>query len=100
MPLYTYSCEACGPFDDWGSMSAAEQPACCPNCSGEAPREMAMPRLSTMNGKMRRAIDRSEKTSAEPKVVKREHLAGCGCSLCATRKKQPTPIERRWSLGH
>ncbi|MFG1343402.1 FmdB family zinc ribbon protein [Xanthobacter autotrophicus DSM 431] len=100
MPRYTYSCDDCGPFDAWATMSQAEEPACCPACSGAARREMAMPHVSTLNPRLRTAIARTEKTSSEPKVVSREHLAGCGCSLCATRKKKPQPIERRWSLGH
>lgn len=100
MPLYSYACDDCGPFEGWSAMSEADKPACCPECSGTAPRAMAMPRLSTMNGTLRKALARSEGTASEPKVVKREHLAGCGCSLCGTRKNKPAPIERRWSLGH
>lgn len=100
MPLYTYSCDDCGPFDGWNTMSEADKPACCPACNAEALREMATPHLSTMNGTLRKALSRSEKTASEPKVVSREHLANCGCSLCASRKKKPPPIERRWSLGH
>lgn len=99
MPLYTYSCDACGPFEDWNSMSEAGQSACCPECAATAPRAVSMPRLSTMNGTLRRALARSEGTASEPKVVSREHLAGCGCSLCGAKNK-PAPIERRWSLGH
>lgn len=100
MPLYTYSCEECGPFEGWSAMSEADKSACCPECSGEAARDMSMPRLSTMSGTLRKALSRSEKTASEPKVVSREHLAGCGCSLCSSRKNKPAPIERRWSLGH
>lgn len=100
MPLYSYTCDACGLFEGWHAMSEADQPACCPICGGQAPRAMAMPRLSTMNSTLRKALARSEGTAAEPKVVSRQHLSGCGCSLCGSRKNKATPIERRWSLGH
>ena len=59
-----------------------------------------MPYISTMNPKRRNAIARTEKTLGEPRVVSRKHLAGCGCSLCGTRKKGTQPVERRRSLGH
>lgn len=100
MPLYNYSCDDCGPFTSWAEMSDAENPMCCPSCAVDANRMMATPHLSAMGSGLRRALARSEKTASEPRVVSREHLGNCGCSLCATRKKQPTPIERRWSLGH
>ncbi|ACI94193.1 glutamine amidotransferase, class-II [Afipia carboxidovorans OM5] len=99
MPLYSYACEECGPFEGWAEMSEAEKAMCCPSCAAEAARMMATPHLSTMGSGLRRALSRSEKTASEPRVVSRKHLAGCGCALCAVRKK-PTPIERRWSLGH
>lgn len=103
MPLYTYACEDCGPFESWSTMSAADCPADCPECKSAAARDLAMPYLGAMNGKngkLRRAMARSEKTASEPQVVSRAHLAGCGCSLCGTRKTKAAPIERRWSLGH
>ena len=99
MPLYSYACEECGPFDEWAEMSDAEKAMCCPSCAAEAARMMATPHLSTMTSGLRRALSRSEKTASEPRVVSRKHLAGCGCALCAVRTT-PTPIERRWSLGH
>lgn len=100
MPLYSYACEECGPFEGWAEMSEAEKAMCCPSCAAQAGRMMATPHLSMMTSGLRRALTRSEKTASEPRVVSREHLAGCGCALCASRKKTATPIERRWSLGH
>ncbi len=88
MPLYSYACDDCGPFEGWSAMSEADQPACCPECSGTAPRAMAMPRLSTMNGTLRKALP-FRRHRFRPKVVKREHLAGCGCSLCGTPRTSP-----------
>ena len=99
MPLYSYACDDCGPFEGWSAMSEADQPACCPECSGTAPRAMAMPRLSTMNGTLRKALARSEGTASEPKVVKREHLAGFGSALGGARKYQPAPSDGRWGRG-
>lgn len=99
MPLYSYSCEACGPFESWSSMSEDGNACVCPDCSGLSEREVAAPHLGLMNSTLRRALNRSERSTSEPRVVKRSHLAGCGCSLCKVGKKAPS-VRKRWMIGH
>lgn len=99
MPLYDYDCTVCGPFRAWAEMVRAEQPCACPSCGHAAARQLATPHLATMNSTLRRAMDRAERSSAEPRQAKREHLAGCGCSLCSIRKT-PRRGSSRWALGH
>lgn len=99
MPLYDYACPGCGPFRAWATMARAAEPCACPGCGRGSPRQLAAPHLATMNGSLRQALARAERSSAEPRVVKRQHLAGCGCSLCATRRTPP-PVSRRWAIGH
>jgi hypothetical protein len=40
---------------------------------------------------------RSERSVDEPKVVKRKHLASCGCKLC---RQSANPVASRWKIGH
>ncbi|MBN8945303.1 MAG: zinc ribbon domain-containing protein [Rhizobiales bacterium] len=99
MPLYNYVCNACGPFESWSSMAEEDRGCACPDCSGASERDVAAPHLGLMNTTLRRALTRSEKSTSEPSVVKRSHLAGCGCSLCKVSKKPPS-VRRRWMIGH
>ena len=99
MPTYEYLCPDCGPFRAWTAMDRAAEPCACPYCGQDAARQLATPHLATMNGKLRKAMDRAERSSAEPRLVKRKHLASCGCSLCST-KKTPPPLSKRWAIGH
>ncbi len=98
MPLYNYVCSRCGPFDAWSPMADAQSPGTCPNCATPAERDVASPRLSLMNGTLRKALSRSEKSTSEPRQVKRAHLANCGCKLCGGGNKS-SPM-RRWMIGH
>lgn len=99
MPLYDYMCEGCGPFHAWAPMAEAAAPRPCPLCGEPGRREIAAPRLNLMNGSLRQAMARAERSSAEPRVAPRQHLANCGCSLCA-HKKAPPPAHHRWAIGH
>lgn len=99
MPLYNYVCDDCGPFEEWNSITLADSACGCPNCQMPSHRDVSVPHLSLMNPTLRRAMDRADKSSGEPRVVKKKHLAGCGCSLCKLGNK-PTPTRRRWSIGH
>ncbi|WP_395451114.1 FmdB family zinc ribbon protein [Aminobacter sp. UC22_36] len=99
MPLYNYVCDDCGPFEEWVPMSDALRACACPQCEEQSNRDVAAPRLSLMNGKLRRALARSEQSGTEPKVVKKAHLNGCGCALCKIGNK-PTPTRKKWMIGH
>jgi putative FmdB family regulatory protein len=97
MPQYDFACEDCGPFQAWASMAEAEKSSPCPCCNGPGARELSAPYLATMNGKLRRALGRSERSADEPRLVKRQHLASCGCTLC---RRKPASSSRRWMIGH
>ncbi len=99
MMLYQYACDDCGSFETWAGMQRASAPCPCPTCGAASERELAVPGLNTMNGSLRKALSRSEKSSAEPRVVSRSHLANCGCRLCSTRGGQQA-LSRRWMIGH
>jgi putative FmdB family regulatory protein len=97
MPRYDFTCEDCGQFQAWAPMSEAEKGSLCPCCNGNGARELSVPYISTMNGKLRRALGQSERSADEPRLVKRKHLDSCGCSLC---RKTPASSSRRWMIGH
>jgi putative FmdB family regulatory protein len=97
MPLYDFVCGDCGPFRAWGVISASEAAAECPACGVDCSRIVSAPQISTLNKALRTAMARSERGIDEPKVVKRKHLAGCGCKLC---RPSANPIASRWKIGH
>jgi putative FmdB family regulatory protein len=99
MPLYVYECRNCGLFEAWQEMRSASDTCACPDCGSASERQLAMPSLSTMNGSLRAALARAEKSSSEPRVASRSHLANCGCRLCSGFGK-PAPTSRRWMIGH
>ena len=98
MPLYEYACDDCGPFEEWSTLDKAAEPCRCPDCDRMASRQIAAPMLAMMNGSLRNALDRADKTSSEPRVVPRQHLSNCGCRMCGSGGK--TSGSRRWALGH
>jgi putative FmdB family regulatory protein len=99
MPLYDYECADCGPFRAWAGMDEADHPHPCPLCGAHGRREIAAPYLNLMNGTLRKALARSERSSSEPRIAPKRHLASCGCSLCKHKKAPPRP-SHRWALGH
>lgn len=99
MALYEYVCEACGPFEAWSGMDRSGLPCACPGCGADSARQLAAPGLALMNHTLRRALERSDRSAAEPRVAPRKHLAGCGCSLCSLRPG-PKASSSRWAIGH
>lgn len=97
MPLYEYACEACGPFEAWSTMDKAAAPCRCPDCDRTGSRQIAAPMLAAMNGTLRNALERADRSSSEPAVVSRNHLGNCGCRMCGSGKAVGS---RRWALGH
>ncbi len=100
MPLYTYDCRACGPFDTWNTIEDAANAIVCPKCSQPSRRQISLPNINNMNVVLRGALARSERSGTEPKVVKKKHLAGCGCSLCKIGKPRVPPTRYKWMIGH
>lgn len=70
MPLYHYSCPACGAFSDWRTMSDFDKPAPCPDCGAPAPRDVATPALG-MDWQNKKAHAINEKSAHEPRTVRR-----------------------------
>jgi putative FmdB family regulatory protein len=49
MPLYSYLCADCGPFDEIRSISAYEEPEPCPQCAASA-RRTGRQKLQSVGG--------------------------------------------------
>jgi putative FmdB family regulatory protein len=99
MALYGYVYESCGPFEEWAAIAVAAEPCACPGCGATSERQLSVPNLALMNSSLRRALQRGDHTATDPRVVERNHLAGCGCSMCSLRRG-PKPSSRRWAIGH
>lgn len=97
MPLYDFVCGECGPFRAWALIRSSDGSAACPGCGAGCSRVLSVPQISTMNGMLRSAMARSERSIDEPRVAKRAHLAGCGCSMC---RPAANSVSSRWKLGH
>lgn len=100
MPLYTYTCASCGPFETWATIEAAKSEILCPECETPGKRQISLPHISNMNSTLRKALARSEQSGSEPKVVSKKHLAGCGCPMCKIGKPKPPPTRYKWMIGH
>ncbi|MCT4333991.1 hypothetical protein MU516_14080 [Paracoccus sp. YLB-12] len=96
MPVYDFQCPDHGVFTGLVSYANSLSGLECPCCGAASPVLPALPQISTLSSALRRAENRAEATSCEPKVVKRSHLPSCGCNLC---KKATPPTSRRWMLG-
>lgn len=97
MPLYQYFCDECGFFEAWQSMGEASMPCPCPICRTPSRRALAAPSLNLMNGSLRNALGRAEKSSGEPAIVPRSHLANLGPRLGGHHSHD---LSQRWMIGH
>jgi putative FmdB family regulatory protein len=69
VPIYSFTCEACGAFDVVRPVVEASAAARCPRCAGEARRLFTPPGLSVLAKPLRAARDMEEKSAHEPDVV-------------------------------
>jgi putative FmdB family regulatory protein len=69
MPVYAFTCTACGGFELMRPMAQAAAPALCPACGTEARRVFTPPGLARLAGPMRGALGMEEKSAHEPAVV-------------------------------
>jgi putative FmdB family regulatory protein len=91
MPLYEYSCPACGTFEASHPMAEAARPQACPACARLAGRILSAGHVGDgrSGGRGRR------RTAREPRLVRR-----------AERPDVPAPTRthahatRPWMLGH
>jgi len=71
MPLYTFLCDDCGPFDVSRRIADRDAPASCPTCEADAARVMTSPRLLGMG---------SEGAASQDGGYGRlRHAGACGC---------------------
>ena len=75
MPLYDYSCAACGDFREWRSLAESADPAPCPRCAAPAPRAISAPYLTRMSRGTRIAHERNERSAYEPDKLSMERTA-------------------------
>jgi len=67
MPLYEYSCDACGPFAAMRPLAAFADPCHCPDCGTASPRNLlASPALGGSGPPMAAASGKN-------------HFGGCAC---------------------
>jgi putative FmdB family regulatory protein len=71
VPTYEFLCEDCGPFEQQRSFVEASAPLTCPSCGLAAKRVYHMPATRKMSTALSRAMNRVEKSTHEPKVVRR-----------------------------
>jgi putative FmdB family regulatory protein len=69
MPLYSFDCAGCGPFELTRSMTEASLPGTCPECGAPARRVFTPPGVARLGGPVRRALEMEEKSAHEPAVV-------------------------------
>jgi putative FmdB family regulatory protein len=72
MPLYPYTCDSCGDFQEWQSMKACDQSVACPRCGMVSRRAVTAPTILGMDARVRYAHMRNEKSAHEPRVVRRD----------------------------
>jgi putative FmdB family regulatory protein len=91
VPVYAFTCAACGPFDVMRPMAAAGAPARCPECGSDARRVFSPPGLALIARPVRRALDIEEKSAHEPEVVSEKR----GRPLPHRHASSPP-----WAIGH
>jgi putative FmdB family regulatory protein len=91
VPVYAFTCAACGPFDVARPMAEAGVPARCPGCGTEARRVFTPPGLALLARPVRRALDAEEKSAHDPAVVTEKR------GRPMPHRHAPSPP---WALGH
>jgi putative FmdB family regulatory protein len=69
VPVYAFTCAACGEFELMRKAADAGAPAACPGCGTPARRVFSPPGLALLARPLRGALDREEKSAHEPEVV-------------------------------
>jgi len=96
MPMYEYECHTHGTFEAMRALAEAALPEPCPTCGAHASRILSVPRLSQVSRAERIARDRNERSSHEPRSVRK--------AQSAPRHERPalqrSPHSRPWALEH
>jgi putative FmdB family regulatory protein len=78
MPLYSYACPGCGPFEEWRALSLSQADTDCPACGKASPREVSLPFVPCVSRDVRIAHERNERSAERPRVVGRDELHRLG----------------------
>ena len=113
MPLYDYTCSACGDFRLLRPMARRNAPARCPDCKETGSRQILAPALALMSPQRRKAFATNERSRHEPRVSS-AHTCGSGCGCGPSSSIKPKRMRktglgalqagkatsRPWMLGH
>jgi putative FmdB family regulatory protein len=91
MPVYAFTCAACGGFDVQRPMAESDEPARCPECGSDARRVFSPPGLALMARPVRLGLDMEEKSAHEPEVVTQKR------GRAMPHRHAPSPP---WAVGH
>ena len=69
MPIYAFTCAACGPFDVARGVAEAGAPAACPSCGARGRRVFTPPGLARLATPVRGLLESEEKSAHAPDVV-------------------------------
>lgn len=110
MPLYNYTCDQCGPFEQWQSMSQSSAPNNCIQCGASSERAVSTPALALMPATQRLAHSRNEKSADRPEVVNKPKnitaeqghgkSTGCGHTHQHHAHSHDHGPSRPWMIGH
>ena len=70
MPLYAYRCPECSDFEISCPMGSAPVSLPCPDCAVPSPRRFTAPNLSHASSGSYRLIESTQRSAAEPDVVR------------------------------
>ena len=70
MALYEFACAGCPPIEAIYPMGCAPDSIVCPDCGGQADRQISAPRLSIAGTSAFKLIDAAKKSAHEPQVVR------------------------------
>jgi putative FmdB family regulatory protein len=103
MPVYDYSCGACGTFSANRPMAEYREPQACPGCGEPAPRVLSAPHFADMSGARRVAHQTNERVAHAPgHATGHVHGPSCGCGAVpsASAAAKSFPGARPWMISH
>lgn len=114
MPLYHYKCKEHGVFQALATLADYQKPCACPRCGIMSGRVLVLPpEIRLVNKELRQAMERNEKASEAPMIVRagkkseEGHKHGKECSHAASRQlfytadgNKTFPFMRPWMISH
>ena len=108
MPIYTFSCDSCGEFNELRPVSESGHAASCPECGSPAYKVFPSVHLRSMGDTVRRAHETNERSAHAPHVCSSgcSHHGGGGTAAKAAVADRPVlkrstkKNSRPWMLGH